>query len=521
MKAADSNGIFLQAATKKNSTSSVRPLTKLVVYFMIFFFITYIVYSLKLIYPSQIYNHNQQNANIQILTPTGNRNPTPHQNDQIAAPLLINPAVARDSMTIPEQKTQLHHIVFGIAASANLWGNRKNYIKTWWRPEEMRGFVWLDKSNSSTSVGKDDDSSIPPLKVSSDTSKFLYTNKKGDRSAVRLSRIVSETVRLGLEDVRWIVMGDDDTFFVPDNLVRVLRKYDHTQFYYIGSTSESHVQNIRFSYNMAYGGGGIAISYPLAKALEKMQDRCMQRYPQLYGSDDRIQACMAELGVPLTREMGFHQMDLFGNVFGLLAAHPVAPLVSLHHLDVIQPIFPHVNQVKALQRLQLPMKLDSAALMQQSICYDKRRRWTISVSWGYSVQIVRGILNPREMEIPVRTFLNWYRNADETGFTFNTRNLHKNNCQRPFVYTFSNALLNPNNNNTATQYLYYRNQQHKCPWKMPNPSTIHKVQVFKKPNPFLWDKGRRRNCCRVLPSKKKGTLVVDVGECREGEVVEL
>ncbi|GAU26522.1 hypothetical protein TSUD_361550 [Trifolium subterraneum] len=47
---------------------------------------------------------------------------------------------------------------------------------------------------------------------------------------------------------------------------------------------------------MAYGGGGFAISYPLAIALEKMQDRCIQRYPGLYGSDDRIQACMAELG---------------------------------------------------------------------------------------------------------------------------------------------------------------------------------------------------------------------------------
>lgn len=311
VKGADSKGVFLQEVTKNNSTSVMKLVTKLVVYLMIFFFITYIVYSLKLIYPSQIYNYNnnQQNANNQFLSRIGNIKQMPHQSYQIADSL--NPAVAPDSRTIPEQ-TELHHIVFGIAASANLWEKRKNYIKTWWRPEEMRGFVWLDKSNS-TAVGINGssdgyDNLIPSLKVSSDTSKFLYTNKKGDRSAIRLSRIVSETVRLGLEDVRWIVMGDDDTFFVPDNLVRVLRKYNHTQFYYIGSTSESHVQNIRFSYKMAYGGGGFAISYPLAKALEKMQDRCIQRYPQLYGSDDRIQACMSELGVPLTVETGFHQV---------------------------------------------------------------------------------------------------------------------------------------------------------------------------------------------------------------------
>jgi hypothetical protein len=46
----------------------------------------------------------------------------------------------------------------------------------------------------------------------------------------------------------------------------------------------------------------------LAKELAKMQDRCIQRYPALYGSDDRMQACMAELGVPLTKEAGFHQV---------------------------------------------------------------------------------------------------------------------------------------------------------------------------------------------------------------------
>lgn len=110
-------------------------------------------------------------------------------------------------------------------------------------------------------------------------------------------------------NVRWFVMGDDDTFFVIENLVKVLQKYDHNQFYYIGANSESHLQNIHFSYNMAYGGGGFAISYPLAVALERMQDQCLQRYPALFASDDRIQACMAELGVPLTKEIGFHQVN--------------------------------------------------------------------------------------------------------------------------------------------------------------------------------------------------------------------
>jgi hypothetical protein len=103
-------------------------------------------------------------------------------------------------------------------------------------------------------------------------------------------------------------MGDDDTLFLPQNLVRVLAKYDHNQYYYIGSNSESTDQNAMHSYGMAYGGGGFAISYPLARDLAQVQDDCLHRYPHLYGSDQRVQACLAELGVPLTKEPGFHQV---------------------------------------------------------------------------------------------------------------------------------------------------------------------------------------------------------------------
>jgi len=85
-------------------------------------------------------------------------------------------------------------------------------------------------------------------------------------------------LRLDLPNVDWFVVGDDDTLFFADNLVHVLSKYDHTQMYYIGSNSESHLQNILFSYTMAFGGGGFAISFPLAKALAKMQDDCLSRY---------------------------------------------------------------------------------------------------------------------------------------------------------------------------------------------------------------------------------------------------
>ncbi|KAL5727265.1 hypothetical protein ACHQM5_000481 [Ranunculus cassubicifolius] len=502
------------------SVSSARALPKLMIWLILFISITYVVYTLKLLSTSHsCYNNEDPFSNTNHLSTSSSAFASNISSFQNQTTILNEEETEPEKtplMELPkEQPTGLQHIVFGIAASASLWEQRKNYIKLWYKPNQMRGIVWLDKSV------KDDKQSLPPLKISGDTSRFAYKNRQGHRSAIRISRIVSETFRLGLPDVRWFVMGDDDTVFIADNLVRVLSKYDHTQFYYIGSLSESHLQNIYFSYGMAYGGGGFAISYPLAKALYRMQDRCIQRYPGLYGSDDRMQACMAELGVPLTRHSGFHQYDVYGNLFGLLSAHPVTPLVTLHHLDVVEPIFPNVTRVQALKRLMIPMQLDSAGLMQQSICYDKERTWTISVSWGFAVQIIRGVFSPREMEMPSRTFLNWYRRADYTAYAFNTRPVSRNLCQKPFVFYLSSAKFDSSSNQTISEYVRHRVPHPACKWKMEDPGVIDRIQVYKKADPLLWDKSPRRNCCRILPTKKKGTMVIDVGVCKDGEISEV
>ena len=45
-------------------------------------------------------------------------------------------------------------------------------------------------------------------------------------------------------------------------------------------------------------------------------------------SDNRLHACIFELGVLFTKELGFHQLDVHGNAFGLMATHPLAPFIS-------------------------------------------------------------------------------------------------------------------------------------------------------------------------------------------------
>ncbi|MBA0794922.1 hypothetical protein Gohar_019205, partial [Gossypium harknessii] len=292
--------------------SSSRPIPKLMVWLILFVSVIYVIYTLKLLASSAEDSYNDIPFTSSLHRSLLNPNRTAEMTKEKAS--LLHPhRDAREKqvglLRMPKapprcRPTKIHDVVFGIAASSKLWQKRKEYIKIWYKPDRMRGVVWLDNR---VKYSAEDNRTLPPVRFSSDTSKFHYTNSQGHRSAIRISRIVTETLSMKMDNVRWFVMGDDDTFFITENLIRVLRKYDHTQYYYIGSLSESHIQNIFFSYSMAYGGGGFAISYPLAKALSKMQDRCIQRYPGLYGSDDRMQACMAELGVPLTKELGFHQ----------------------------------------------------------------------------------------------------------------------------------------------------------------------------------------------------------------------
>jgi hypothetical protein len=209
--------------------------------------------------------------------------------------------------------TTLDHIVFGIASSKSSWTKRKEYVKLWWKTDAMKGCVFMDSLPSN----EDDPSSLPPLCVSEDTSRFRYTCKGGLRSAIRVARVVVETVALNHSDVKWYVFGDDDTVFFPENLVKTLSKYDHELWYYIGAHSEIYEQNRIFGFGMAFGGAGFAISSSLAKVLAKVFDSCLERYPHLYGSDGRVYSCLAELGVGLTHEPGFHQVTFTRNLFSM------------------------------------------------------------------------------------------------------------------------------------------------------------------------------------------------------------
>lgn len=359
---------------------------------------------------------------------------------------------------------------------------------------------------------------LPPVCISQDTSKFRYTCRGGLRSAIRVARVVSETVALNYTNVRWFVFGDDDTVFFTENLVKTLSKYDHGLWYYIGTNSEAYEQNRFFSFEMAFGGAGFAISYPLAKVLAKVFDSCIERYSHLYGSDGRVYSCLAELGVGLTHEPGFHQLDIRGDMFGLLAAHPLTPLVSLHHLDHTDPIFPNMATTNALQHLFEAVKVDSERVLQQTVCYDRWFSWTISVSWGYAVQVFDNHIYLPDAVRAQETFRPWKRAGGLQGvYTFNTRGLHANPCRRPTVFFLDKV----SSGRDGIQSIYRRNMSDGCMNDMGSPKKLEKIKVTSQKLDLGIEqlKAPRRHCCDILPSTIGKVMEIAVRECKEDELI--
>lgn len=154
---------------------------------------------------------------------------------------------------------------------------------------------------------------------------------------------------------------------------------------------------------------------------------------------------------------------------------------------VVQPIFPMMNRVQSLQQIMKSSKQDSGSTMQQSICYDNKRFWTISISWSYVVQVLRGVLSPRELEMPTRTFLNWYKTADYTAYSFNTRPVtNKNPCQKAFLFYMNRTRYDPVRKQIIGTYYRFKSRPPYCTWKMESPEKINSIIISKRPNPLRW-----------------------------------
>ncbi|CAN0901793.1 hypothetical protein LINGRAHAP2_LOCUS21613, partial [Linum grandiflorum] len=433
-----------------------------------------------------------------------------------------NTSSTRPTDQVDFSPTDLSHVGFVVIGSLRTWRWRKHYIESWWRPNVTKGFLFLDKEPTPEFLPWNKTS--PPYRVSTDFTGIKVYAKLANPPQIRMVRAILDMYRqaeTNNRELRWFVMCDDDTLLLVDNLIGILNKFDHTKYQYIGGTSECIASNAHFSFEMGFGGAGYALSYPLVEALSSELDGCIERYPHVYVSDALVQACLADLGVAVTHQKGFHQLDLHGDISGLLSAHPQSPLVSLHHFDFIDPIFPSMGRSGSIQHFMKAAEIDQSRISQQTICYQRQTNWSLSVAWGYSAYIYENIIPRSSLILPFETFKPW-NPAKFPAFMFNTRWLSANTCESPHVFFFK-SLVGKKNLFAADHVVttYARNSTRDLtPCSMAGNHSANHVDVIQVTSPAASPKmAGVMECCDV--DYKAGSSIMDIRirNCLKGEVL--
>ncbi|XP_042032583.1 uncharacterized protein LOC121779326 [Salvia splendens] len=430
----------------------------------------------------------------------------------------ISPLLKTESQTqipspaaYPPSPTNLTHLLFGILGSEKASRHRRAYTESWWRPGATRGALFLDKPPPSGAL------SLPPYRVSDDLSGLL---NKRDLRAQRMVHGILELIRdFAIEEFRWVVMGDDDSIFFLDNIVEVVARLDHTRYFYLGGQSEFLMSSYVFSFDEAFGGAGIILSYPLAKALAADMAGCLTRYAFLNSSDNTTKNCVADIGVNLSPQMGSHQIDLQGDISGLLSAHPLSPLLSLHHFDVVDPIFPSKNRLESTRHLMKAAATDQSRMLQQSICHERQRKWTISIAWGYSAQIYETIYPRSYLQMPLETFRPWYKrrdvNPEPPYYRLNTRPLSRDPCEAPHSFFLEEVVQNERGE-VITTYARAR------PRQLPPCNSSHSADAINRIK--LHSPATKRyqmdrcECCDII-GMDNHMAEVRLRECMLGEII--
>lgn len=182
----------------------------------------------------------------------------------------------------------------------------------------------------------------------------------------------------------------------------------------------------------------------------------------------------------------FFQLDLRGDPYGLLAAHPLAPLVSLHHIDQLNSLFPNQTQIHSLKKLMSAYNLDPARIVQQSLCYDHKRRWSISISWGYTIQIYKTMLSAADLQMPMQTFQTW-RTWSDGPFTFNTRHMSSDPCQQPAMFFLDQVKMVGTRGSITSYKRYAAKGANECKRADVNNVEVQRIRVSAlKLDPEYW-----------------------------------
>lgn len=120
-----------------------------------------------------------------------------------------------------------------------------------------------------------------------------------------------------------------------------------------------------------------------------------------------------------------------------------------------------MNKTQSMEHLFKAVKADSARVLQQTVCYDRSNKLTISIAWGYSIQVFEGNELLPDLLSVQKSFTSWRRGAGVVSHCmFNTREYPKDQCKRPVAF-FLDSITSDSEGVVRSKYSRYADKG--CP----------------------------------------------------------
>lgn len=172
-----------------------------------------------------------------------------------------------------------------------------------------------------------------------------------------------------------------------------------------------------------------------------------------------------------------------------MSSHPIAPFVSIHHVEAVNPLYPGLSTLDSLKLFTEAMVLSPRSVLQRSICYDHTRKLTFSISLGYVVQVFPNVLSPRDLERAELTFSAWNGIRHPSEFDLDIKPPVSSLCKKPILF-FLNEVGREGN---ATLGTYSRSlvkddlkRKLLCFPRSPPLPNVEKIQVLGLPLSKNW-----------------------------------
>ena len=163
--------------------------------------------------------------------------------------------------------------------------------------------------------------------------------------------------------------------------------------------------------------------------------------------------------------------------------------MSIHHVEAVNSFYPGLSSLDSLKLFTKAMRADPRSFLQRSICYDRARHLTFSVSIGYVVQVLPNIVFPRELERSERTYSAWNGISQSNEFEFDARDPSRSVCKKPILFFLKDARREGN----ATLGSYVRSGEKDdfkrrifCFPRLPPLRNVQEIQVVVQPLSKNW-----------------------------------